>query len=283
VPNNDYGYATVVGQVHNLDTSLWIAGTKLYLSDTEAGGLTNIAPTISVPVATVVHSSATIGSIFIKVNETVDQLGDMLKADYDSNLNSIVDKAEALNDGTTGDGNNVTAQEARDHIDDISNPHNVTKAQLGFPGDPSDIGCSTGITASDIDDAVVKKHAHNYYYGESLSSSSSTSTYSSYVNKLTLSIPTPVAGDYILMWSCEIANSTAWEETWLRVRDGSTTYAEARIVCGVTYANSGWIFNSGQIKVTLSSAVNYYIDFCRATGGNTAYIKNARISLRRLI
>lgn len=131
VPNNDYGYATVVGQVHNLDTSLWIAGTKLYLSDTEAGGLTNIAPTISVPVATVVHSSATIGSIFIKVNETVDQLGDMLKADYDSNLNNIVDKAEALNDGTTGDGNNVTAQEARDHIDDISNPHGVTPGQIG--------------------------------------------------------------------------------------------------------------------------------------------------------
>jgi hypothetical protein len=87
--------------------------------------------------------------------------GDMLKVEYDINLNNIVDKAEALNDGTTGGGNNVTAEEAREHIDDTSNPHSVTKAQLGFLEAPSDIGCGTGITASDIDDAVTKKHTQN--------------------------------------------------------------------------------------------------------------------------
>jgi hypothetical protein len=55
----------------------------------------------------------------------------MLKATYDVNLNDIIDKAEALNDGSTGGGNNVTAQEAREHIDDISNPHAVTPGQIG--------------------------------------------------------------------------------------------------------------------------------------------------------
>ena len=59
-------------------------------------------------------------------------LGDMLKSVYDIDDNGIVDKAEALNDGSSGGGNNVTAQEARDHIDDvITNPHNVTASQVG--------------------------------------------------------------------------------------------------------------------------------------------------------
>lgn len=57
--------------------------------------------------------------------------GDMTRIIYDIDDNGIVDKAEALNDGSTGGGNNVTAQEAREHIDDTSNPHAVTPGQIG--------------------------------------------------------------------------------------------------------------------------------------------------------
>lgn len=57
--------------------------------------------------------------------------GDMLKAVYDIDDDGIVDKAEALNDGSSGGGNNVTALEARTHIDDITgNPHNITAEML---------------------------------------------------------------------------------------------------------------------------------------------------------
>lgn len=42
--------------------------------------------------------------------------GDMFKSIYDTDSNGIVDKAEQLNDGT----NTVTAEQARDHIDDTT-------------------------------------------------------------------------------------------------------------------------------------------------------------------
>lgn len=41
----------------------------------------------------------------------------MKKSVYDANGNGIVNKAEKLNDGTSGGGNEVTASEARSHID----------------------------------------------------------------------------------------------------------------------------------------------------------------------
>ena len=58
--------------------------------------------------------------------------GDMLKAVYDTDDDNIVDKAEELNDGSSGGGNAVTASEARSHIDDTNNPHSVTKTQVGL-------------------------------------------------------------------------------------------------------------------------------------------------------
>jgi len=58
--------------------------------------------------------------------------GDMLGSVYDINANDIVDKAETLNDGSSGGGNEVTALEARNHIDSVDDPHSVTKDQIGL-------------------------------------------------------------------------------------------------------------------------------------------------------
>jgi hypothetical protein len=65
------GMATVVGLVNGIDTSAWTSGTVLYLSDTVAGGLTSTAPSspsYAVRVGTVVDQSATVGSIYISVD-----------------------------------------------------------------------------------------------------------------------------------------------------------------------------------------------------------------------
>ena len=51
----------------------------------------------------------------------------MKKSIYDANDNNIIDKAEALNDGSFGDGNNVTASEARSHIDNNNINKSITK------------------------------------------------------------------------------------------------------------------------------------------------------------
>ena len=41
---HEYGYVTITGVVHDLDTHLYAAGTTLYLSATTAGGWTSVAP-----------------------------------------------------------------------------------------------------------------------------------------------------------------------------------------------------------------------------------------------
>jgi len=65
-----------------------------------------------------------------KLNDwvTASGVGDMTKAVYDTNDNNIVDKAEELDDGT----NTATAADVSSHLSNTSNPHNVTKTQVGL-------------------------------------------------------------------------------------------------------------------------------------------------------
>ena len=56
--------------------------------------------------------------------------GDMTTTVYDPDKDGIVDAANNLNDGTSGGGNNVSASEARTHIDDLNNPHATTADQV---------------------------------------------------------------------------------------------------------------------------------------------------------
>ena len=53
---------------------------------------------------------------------------DMEKSTYDTDDDGIVDKSESLDDGV----NNVTAQEAQDHLDNTSNPHSVDKTDVSL-------------------------------------------------------------------------------------------------------------------------------------------------------
>lgn len=54
--------------------------------------------------------------------------GDMARATYDTNADNIVDKAASVDDGT----NVKTAAQIKTHIDSTSNPHSVTKTQVGL-------------------------------------------------------------------------------------------------------------------------------------------------------
>jgi hypothetical protein len=121
----------------------------------------------------------------------------------------------------------------------------------------------------------------DYYYAESLGESNTTSSYATFVNKLTYSL-TPIAGTYILEWNYEITNSAAGNDNWIRIWNGTDIYSQARINSDVTYANSGWRVGSGFVRLTLTAiAMNFYIDFCRQAAG-TVYIKNVKIMLRRV-
>jgi len=76
--------------------------------------------------------------------------GDMNKAVYDAGDNGVVDAAESLSDGDSGGANDVTAAEARTHIDDEDNPHSVVKADVGL----------TDVPDLDTTDAVNNEHTH---------------------------------------------------------------------------------------------------------------------------
>lgn len=63
------GYCTTFGYVRDVDTSAFAVGDILYASPTVAGGLTNVKPTAPdnvVPIAAVLHVSATVGVIFVR-------------------------------------------------------------------------------------------------------------------------------------------------------------------------------------------------------------------------
>lgn len=68
IPHNGTGYVTTFGYVRNINTSAWSVGDILYVSPTTAGTLTNVkpsAPNIVIPVAIVIDSHATLGTLAV--------------------------------------------------------------------------------------------------------------------------------------------------------------------------------------------------------------------------
>ena len=119
-----------------------------------------------------------------------------------------------------------------------------------------------------------------YYFAESAGESSTTSAYPTYINKVTLSC-TPVAGTYLLMCSFEVTNSAGGADVWVKGYNEGVTYFEHRINCVINYTNLGWLIHTCfLVQSFLSVPKVFSIDFCRQS--STAYIKNAKIFLRRI-
>lgn len=69
VPNGTEGFVTTYGYVRNINTSAWAVGDILYASPTTAGSMTNVKPTapnVVIPVAVVLTSHATTGTIMVR-------------------------------------------------------------------------------------------------------------------------------------------------------------------------------------------------------------------------
>lgn len=117
------------------------------------------------------------------------------------------------------------------------------------------------------------------YYAESLGESSTTSVYPTFINKVTLTC-TPTAGTYILEYGAWVTNSNAVKNIWVRIIDPTSTF-EVQIDNGTPYSGSGWVNVSDFKQLTLSNVSSTFtIDFC--VPANAGYIKNAKISLRRI-
>ena len=114
------------------------------------------------------------------------------------------------------------------------------------------------------------------YYEEADSESSTTST--SYQQKLRLSVSNISAGTYKLKWDAEGRNSSAAINMRLQ-QDDSTTHGEIRIY----YQGSTDYKTFAGLKELDLSAGSYTFDLdYNQTGGGTAYIRRARILLIKI-
>jgi len=84
INNNQEGFITSFGNVNNINATgslqgeTWLDGDDLWLSDTVAGGLTNIEPTTHpVRIGYVLYSHAVNGKIFVSSDNGVDELGEL--------------------------------------------------------------------------------------------------------------------------------------------------------------------------------------------------------------
>ena len=84
ITNNQEGFITTFGYVRRIDTTgslqseTWADGDALWLSETVAGGISNIEPANHpVQLGWVTYAHAVNGKIFVKVQEGVDELGEL--------------------------------------------------------------------------------------------------------------------------------------------------------------------------------------------------------------
>jgi hypothetical protein len=98
IDNNQEGFITTFGYIRNINTTgslqgeTWVDGDVLWLSESVAGGLTNIEPTTHpVQMGYVVYAHANNGKIFVRIGEGVDQLDELhdVSANNPSNRNGL--------------------------------------------------------------------------------------------------------------------------------------------------------------------------------------------------
>ncbi len=100
IPDGGDGFAVDHGTLKNIDTSAWPDGTILYASSTISGALTSTqpqAPNNKITVAAVIYSSATTGSIEIRI-----QPGSSLENDELVQLSTLANNDVIAYNSTTG-------------------------------------------------------------------------------------------------------------------------------------------------------------------------------------
>jgi len=115
-------------------------------------------------------------------------------------------------------------------------------------------------------------------YAESDGQSDTTS--GSYQQKTRLSFTPANTSDYLLSWSAEVTGDSLVDSTLIRLQqDDTTDLAEIR---HEPKDNSDWYSIGGIKKVSLTASQAYTFDLDYATTGNTASIRRARITIKKL-
>lgn len=97
IDNNQEGFITTFGYIRNINTTgslqseTWNDGDTIWLSESVAGGLTNVEPTTHpVQMGYVVYAHSSNGKIFVRIGEGVDQLDELHDVNISSPTNNQV-------------------------------------------------------------------------------------------------------------------------------------------------------------------------------------------------
>lgn len=178
----------------------------------------------------------------------------------------VVDVPQTLTNKTiTATSNNVTANSLR------TATNSVTVSSATAPSAGQVLTATSPTTA--VWQAVSS--LSNYQYEESDTVSSTTST--SFINKVELTTPSLEKGIYRLGYCYEVYNSSSWRSTDVRVTLDGETVAET----SAYERNRSRLTLGGFVNRKLEGVVTATIDFRRVNGG-TAVIRRARLEFHRI-
>ncbi len=118
------------------------------------------------------------------------------------------------------------------------------------------------------------------WYSEQELITSTTSTI--YLDKLSLALIPIYSGNYMLNFYCETAVSLVAQRVFVKVIEGVNIYSEVCPPVKENYGNGQWLPINGfkQINLIKDNVYNCQLQF--KTSGGTAYIRRARMNIRRV-
>jgi hypothetical protein len=135
------------------------------------------------------------------------------------------------------------------------------------------------ILGDDAEGTGAGGHFHDF--SSTVSEGESTTTSGSYVQKVSHSFTPQAAGDYMILYQCEMTHSIAVGETNMQVDLDSGTqlaFCHTEPVDADDYELSA----GHDIRTLTAAAHTVDIDFLRATGSGNAKIRRARVSTWRV-
>ena len=191
---------------------------------------------------------------------------DIIRFGEDCNLviYNISAKGAKGDTGSAGSGSTINVED-----DGVSVP-NTPHSTLNFQN----------MKATDQGSGEVNiKNIFGSEFQQTSSESTSSTTSTSYVQKLLMTTPSLSAGTYRVGWSAEVSNSSTSGCTKVHTKIGSTTIGESMVE---NEDSRDWQPRSGFYHGTLSGVNNIYIEFAGAYVSCTANIRRARLEIWRV-
>lgn len=152
IANNNHGFATRGGVVRDINTSAFAEGAALWLSPTVLGGVTTTKPTAPdhlVLIGWVVRSHATVGSIFVNIQNgyELDELHDVL-------ITSKANGDSLWYNSSTGVWENLTPANAKIKLS-LNNVENKSSATIRSEITSGNVTAALGFTPENAGTAVA--------------------------------------------------------------------------------------------------------------------------------